>query len=1346
MADGNDGRIGSVGAGFLSGGGNLGALMRAKDWAKTALGPPQQWPQSLRTAVSIMLDSQFAMVIAWGPQFHFLYNDRYRPVLGSTKHPDALGRPAHEIFPEVWDYIGPLFNKALSGEAVALNDQMIPLDRNGYLEECFFTLSYSPIRDEQGVGGMLAVVAETTERVQNERQLALLGELASRTADARTLEDACRLGAECLQTDAADFPFGILYLLDPDADTATLAATSRIPDSDPAVSPQAWPIVAPLRSEAPTLVTLDPAQFEALETIPGRPPGQAVVVPLAASGHEGVSGVLVLGLHPLRRFDDNYRRFVELVGSQIAASLGNAHAYQEERRRAEALAELDRAKTAFFSNVSHEFRTPLTLMLAPMDEMLQDPGSVATRAPELLPVMRRSAQRLQRLVNSLLDFSRIEAGRAQASFEPVDLAEYTSELASVFRAAVEKAGMKLVIDCPPLSQPVYVDRDMWEKIVLNLLSNAFKYTFEGEIRVILRPGDSGVTLEVADTGIGIPEQELPRIFERFYRVEGARGRTHEGTGIGLALAQELLKLHGSTLNVASKPGMGSRFSVTLPYGTAHLPADRLGAQRALSSTALRADAFVDEALQWLPNAAGTPRESAFLSETATIVIPPAAAMDERATVLIADDNADMREYLRRLVAGAGFDVVTVGDGEEALARIQSQAPDLVLSDVMMPKLDGIGLIKALRSDETTRHLPVILLSARAGEEARIEGLAYGADDYLVKPFSAREVTARIGTALALARARRVVETALREEARLLEKLNRVAAMVAAELDLTRVVQAVTDAATELSGAAFGSFFYNVKDDKGEAYWLYSLSGAPREAFSNFPMPRNTQVFEPTFSGTGIVRSADITADPRYGRNAPYHGMPKGHLPVRSYLAVPVRSRSGGVLGGLFFGHPEPGMFTERAERLVAGIAQHAAIAIDNAQLYEQAKAMESRQAALFESERVARAGAEQAARIKDEFLATISHELRTPLNAIVGWVNVLQSSHSRPADVQRAVEVIKRNAQAQAQLIEDLLDMSRIVTGKVRLDVQPVLLSSVIESAITSVLPAAAVKEIRVQRVLDPLAGPIKGDPGRLQQVMWNLLTNAIKFTPKGGRVQVTLERVNSHLEISVSDTGIGIEPEFLPLVFDRFRQADSSASRQHSGLGLGLAISKELVELHGGSIRARSPGKGGGAVFVISLPLVPLHAERADESRQHPRSTRRDLPDDIPPASLEGVKVLAVEDEPDALELIGRVLADAGGMVKACASATEALAALGRERFDVIVSDLGMAGMDGYAFIRAARQLSDTQGGATPAIALTAFARSEDRQRAYRAGFQMHVAKPVDPSELVTIVAALTRGRSSQS
>jgi signal transduction histidine kinase/DNA-binding response OmpR family regulator len=1107
-----------------------------------------------------------------------------------------------------------------------------------------------------------------------------------------------------------------------------------------------WPFAEALHSGAPVLVSLDDVRHLNLQTATGHLPRQAVVGAVRAQGDASPAAILVLGLHPLRRFDDHYRRFVELITAQVSAALANAHSFAEQRQRAEALAELDRAKTAFFSNVSHEFRTPLTLMLGPMDELLEESAtSPDARVQELLPLMRRGGQRLQKLVNTLLDFSRIEAGRAQAAYEPIDLARFTRELASMFRAAVERAGMRLVIDCAPLPRPVYVDSEMWEKVVLNLLSNAFKYTFEGEIRISLASDGERAVLTVADTGIGIAESELPKIFDRFYRVEGARGRTHEGTGIGLSLVHELVKLHGGTVNVESQQGRGSRFVVAIPFGAAHLPAERIGAERSVASTALRAEAVVEEALQWLP---GMEPEAETLplvdvQPVPPVVMPPGAESQRRGSVLVVDDNADMRAYLSHLLRAAGFDVVLAADGVQAMEEIRTHPPDLVLTDIMMPNMDGGALLQVLRSQELTRHIPVIVLSARAGEEARIAGFAQGADDYLVKPFSARELTARIETVLAVARERQRVDTTLREEAHLLETLNRVGQVVAAELDLTRVVQAVTDAATELTGASFGSFFYNVTDERGDSYWLYTLSGAPREAFANFPMPRNTPVFAPTFAGEGIVRSDDIMADPRYGQMEPYRGMPKGHLPVRSYLAVSVKSRSGEVIGGLFFGHRETGQFTERHERLVAGIAQQAAIAIDNARLYETARTMESRQAALFEAERVARAAAEQAARIKDEFLATVSHELRTPLNAIVGWINVLQSSNARPSDIQRAVEVIKRNAHSQAQLIEDLLDMSRIMSGRMRLDVQPVALAPVIESAIASVLPAATAKEIRIQRVLDPIAGPISGDPGRLQQVFWNLLTNAIKFTPKGGRVQVTLERVNSHLEVSVSDTGVGIDPEFLPHVFDRFRQADASAARTYTGLGLGLAISKELVELHGGNIRVKSAGRDAGSAFIVALPLAPVahDSSERDTNRQHPRVARRDVQDEAPRLSLTGVHVLAVEDEPDALELIIRVLADAGAEVHGCSNAADALALLIGRRFDVIVSDLGMAGMDGYEFVRSVRALAAEQGGATPAIALSAFARSEDRQRAYRAGFQMHVAKPVDPAELITIISALAGG-----
>ncbi|HEV2845073.1 MAG TPA: ATP-binding protein, partial [Thermoanaerobaculia bacterium] len=410
----------------------------------------------------------------------------------------------------------------------------------------------------------------------------------------------------------------------------------------------------------------------------------------------------------------------------------------------------------------------------------------------------------------------------------------------------------------------------------------------------------------------------------------------------------------------------------------------------------------------------------------------------------------------------------------------------------------------------------------------------------------------------------------REDHEELEAMSRIGRVLVAELDRERLVQALTDEATAITGAQFGAFFYNAISEKGEAYTLYTLSGVPREAFAGFPMPRNTHVFGPTFRGEGIVRSDDITADPRYGRNPPFNGMPEGHLPVRSYLAAPVMSRKGEVLGGLFFGHPETGRFREREERILAGIASQAAVAFDNATLYREA--------------RLSHEQAETANRSKDEFLATVSHELRTPLNAIMGWAQLLHADGSDPERLRRGLETIVRNAKLQSQLIDDLLDVSRIVSGKMRLDVRPTELPPVIDAAVEAVRPAAEARQIHLQRVLDPLAGPVAGDSARLQQVVWNLLSNAVKFTPKGGKVEVRLERVQSHVEIIVADNGIGIAPDFLPLVFERFRQLDASTTRQQGGLGLGLAIVRHLVELHGGTATAANRPEGG-ACFTIALP-----------------------------------------------------------------------------------------------------------------------------------------------------------------
>jgi PAS domain S-box-containing protein len=600
--------------------------------------------------------------------------------------------------------------------------------------------------------------------------------------------------------------------------------------------------------------------------------------------------------------------------------------------------------------------------------------------------------------------------------------------------------------------------------------------------------------------------------------------------------------------------------------------------------------------------------------------------------------------------------------------------------------------------------------------------------------------------------RKRAEEALRDETRVLELLNETGTAIASTLDLERLVQAITDAATQLSGARFAAFFYNTTDERGDALLLYTLSGAPREAFERFGHPRATALFGPTFRGEGIIRLNDVLADPRYGRMGPHHGMPPGHLPVRSYLAVPVVSRSGEVIGGLFFGHPDPGVFTARTERVVVGVAAQAAVAIDNARLYDDVRRAAEERKHLLEAERAARAEAERVSLMKDEFLATLSHELRTPLNAILGWAQILRADARDNPELDEGLAVIERNTRVQAQLIEDLLDMSRIISGKVRLDVQRVELQDVVKAAVASVRHSAEAKEIRLQVVLDPLAGPVRGDPNRLQQCVWNLLSNAIKFTPKGGRVQVGLERVNSHLEVCVVDDGEGIRPEFLPHVFERFRQADASTTRQHGGLGLGLSIVKHLVELHGGAIRAKSAGEGMGSTFCIELPLMVVHAD-ADAGdgglgggapRQHPRGSPGSAGSAaaIDHPSLAGLTVLAVDDEPDARKLLKRVLEDCGARVFVAASSREGLELVRRERPDMIVSDIGMPGEDGYDFIRQVRALPPDAGGRTPAAALTAFARAEDRTRALRAGYQTHVAKPVEPTELTAVVASLATRR----
>ena len=734
---------------FLAGGGEMGERLRRFDWQRTELGPASSWPGSLRSAISIVLGSRYPMFVWWGKGLIKFYNDAYIPVLGA-RHPDALGREARKVWSEIWDVLGPQTEIVLrSGEATWNDRQLLVMERNGYTEETYFSWSYSPVREESGaVNGVFCACTEDTERVLGERRLRTLSDLGAGTPEEAGVQAACDAAARQIGGNPHDIPFAAVYLLENATANARLAAGVRIEEHGDILAPELalasplWPLAqAAATGEAQIVQGLSRLKHIASAPWP-EPVEQAIVLPLPAAERGASAGFFIAGISARRRLDPAYRGFLDLVAGHIAKTLTGARAYELEKRRAESLAEIDRAKTAFFSNVSHEFRTPLTLMLGPVGDLLARPD---TRNREELELVRRNGLRLQKLVNTLLDFSRIEAGRAQASYVPTDVAALTADLASSFRSAVEKAGLKLVVDCPRLARPAYVDHDMWEKIVLNLLSNAFKFTFEGEISIALRQKGNRFELAVRDTGTGIPAAELPHIFERFRRVAGAKSRTHEGTGIGLALVQELVKLHGGEVSVDSVEGRGSMFRVSIPAGKAHLPAERIGALRTLAPTALGAESFVQEAMRWLPGEAAA--------------LPDPEGRRER--IVWADDNADMREYVRRLLSGR-YEVEAVADGEAALAAVHARRPDLVLTDVMMPKLDGLGLIRALRADPQMHTIPTIALSARAGEEGQIEGRDAGADDYIVKPFSARDLLARVSACLEMARIRRAAEQALRD--------------------------------------------------------------------------------------------------------------------------------------------------------------------------------------------------------------------------------------------------------------------------------------------------------------------------------------------------------------------------------------------------------------------------------------------------------------------------------------------------------------------------------------------------------------------------------------------------------
>jgi signal transduction histidine kinase len=1133
---------------FLSGGGEMGHLVRQLDWSATPLGPPANWPQSFRTALSLCLMSRFPMAVCWGPSYAIIYNDTYRHILG-TKHPWAMGRPCFEVWSELAHIVQPMFDGVIAtGEATWSDDLMLPMLRHGYLEEAYFTVSYSAVRGEsERPEGILVTVTETTERYLAERRLQLVRELGDASGSARSLDQVFAAVQEILSRHQADVPYSLLYLVDEDGRHARLLASTHIP-RDHVAAPaelslvgepsQTWPLRLAMSASEP-IVLRDCMPVGPFARAPWPEPStEAVLLPIPRPGRADPSAILVAGVNPRRALDAPHLEFFQLVARQIANAMANAVAHEETRRRAEALAELDRTKTAFFSNVSHEFRTPLTLMLGPLQDVLRTSDGLSKNDRQQLEVAHRNSQRLLKLVNSLLDFSRIEAGRIQASFEPVDLAAMTAELASGFRSAVERAGLRLVVRCNKTHDAVYVDREMWEKIVLNLLSNAFKFTFDGEIEVSLEQVADTVRLVVRDTGTGIPPEEVPHLFERFHRIRSARSRLFEGTGIGLALVQELVKQHGGTVAVDSVVNRGSTFTVTLPVGAAHLPADRVGAPRAASTTSVGSDVFFDEILRWVPG-----------SESPTTT--DAGPKDGR--LLVVDDNADMREYLRRLLSRR-YDVETACDGAEALRLIKARPPDVVLTDVMMPGLDGFALLASLRANVETRDICVVLLSARAGEESRVEGLDAGADDYIVKPFSANEMLARIASVMQLARLRREGEARLAQANRELRR---------------RVLEQETllDVLPIGIGIATDRDCRHIRINRAFAATL--------------GLPPNANASK---TASGDERPSSFRVCTPEGVEIPYEELP---MQVAAREGIEVRDiefdivhDDGRIVRLLEYAAP---LFDEQGEPAGAVGAF-----VDITARKEAATALQTLYREL-----------EHANRVKDEFLATLSHELRTPLNAVIGWAHMLREGELTPAVRERALESLERNARAQAQLVEDLLDMSRIMTGKLHIKTEVVDLATVVANAVDTVRASSAAKELLLN-VTIPLSGgcEVMGDADRLQQVVWNLMSNAIKFTPHGGRIDITLRKVDTRAEIVVQDTGVGIADSFRPYLFERFRQVETSTTRRLGGLGIGLSIVRHLTEAHGGTVEATSPGAGLGATFIVRLPLRAETSRRKSSSK----------------------------------------------------------------------------------------------------------------------------------------------------
>ncbi len=1222
---------------FLTGGGEMGKLIRSIDWANNPLGPVENWPQSLRTTVSLCLSSTFPILIAWGPENIQIYNDSYRPICGS-KHPESMGQNFKICWETALPVVGNAFDSGKEGEGSYIKDQRMFLDRDGYLEEAFMTFSFAPIRDESGeVGGIFHPITETTHNMLSARRTQALIDIGSAIAKARSIEQIGIITAEKYGDYCIDIPFILFYKYDGAKNIIKLISAAGIAVNT-GLSPDFINLVNQNESILPFETVLKTGKCLVVNDIDKmfgsfncQPytdnPNSAVILPLNISGKSDIFGFIVAGVSARRLPDKEYMNFYDLLLNSYNTALSNVYAFEQEQKRAEALAEIDRTKTAFFSNVSHEFRTPLTLILGPIEELLLQRDLLHSTILKPIESIHRNALRLLKLVNNLLNFSRVEAGRTKASYQEVNLGELTTDLASSFRSIIERAGMQLNVTCKPIKESVYVDPNMWEQIILNLISNAFKYTLTGSISITLEAQEEWVILKVSDTGVGIPENELPHMFERFHRVENSSGRSHEGTGIGLSLINELVQLHKGNISVESIVDKGSIFTIEIPLGNKHLNPAQIVASDKFVDLSINKQAFIKEALLLLnedenKDATGNPavkNVSNLLNKT------------KEAVILIVDDNADMRDYLNRLI-NPYFETFTANNGEEALAKIATIKPDLVLSDIMMPVMDGKELLKNIKANPETARIPVIFLSARADIEARIDGLEAGADDYLVKPFSSDELLIKIRAQIKINKTRSYTELQLRNlfndapvaicfyrgSTHKIEIVNNKMLTYWGKSVTEVINRPLFEVLPQLKSQGYDVILDNVyntgqrflseetavnfcrhgieetmyikltvepflEDDGTILGMMATVIDLTEEVLARKKLEKVMDTLQLAISSTRMgIWSASLLSDTlsvsEHGRKI--HGIPPDiELPfseaskmiaeehqemVNNGFKNAVKTKSGFDLEYII--RPFDGGLTKWVK--VMGKAYYDEQ--DNP-LYIAGTVLDITENKL-DTQR------------KNDFIGMVSHELKTPLTSLKGFIQILQVKANTENDnfTINALEKAHTQVKKMHELIKAFLDITMFEEGKIKLNFKSFDLGELIENVVEE---AAFTMHTHKLNFNKNEACVLSGDEDKIGQVINNFLTNAIKYSPKGEDIQLICKKVNGMVEVRVTDKGIGIEPKHLHKIFDRYYRVDSSENETISGFGIGLYLSAEIIKRHQGKIWVES-SIGKGSTFVFCLPI----------------------------------------------------------------------------------------------------------------------------------------------------------------